>query len=185
MTRKWQGIIAEFYTIDQFVDYLAAIDGAMWSRWHPTFLVLHHTANPSLFMYPSGITRSYLRGATGYYRDELGWSAGPHFFVDDHGVWLFTPMWVPGVHAKSFNANSLGIEMLGNYDVEDPNYGRGSAVLENAIKLIAILSLLFNMGAADLAFHRDEPSTTKSCPGELIDKADIITRVKKIMAKAS
>ena len=34
-----------------------------------------------------------------------------------------------GVHAVSFNSTGVGIEMLGNYDIEDPRTGRGLQVL--------------------------------------------------------
>ncbi len=60
-----------------------------------------------------------------YYRDTLGWPAGPHLFIDERWIWLFSPMAVVGVHAAAGNSYrdnaralhySIGIEVIGYYE---------------------------------------------------------------------
>jgi hypothetical protein len=122
-------------------------------------------------------------GLERYYRNEKGWSAGPHLFVDDQpaGIWVFTPLTTPGVHAKSFNGRSLGLEMLGNYDVEDFDSGRGALVRDHAVAAIAILSAALDIDPEWMMCHRDEPSTTKTCPGNNVDAVVFIQAVKEAM----
>jgi hypothetical protein len=173
----WKGIVGRNFTPDAFREYVA---GLTWGEWQPEFIVLHHTAVPSLAQRPNGFNNASMSGLERYYRDEMGWSAGPHLFVDDQpaGIWVFTPLTTPGVHAKSFNGRSLGLEMLGNYDVEDFDTGRGALVRDNAVAAIAILSNALRVDPDSMMFHRDEPNTTKTCPGRNVDKAAFIRAVK-------
>ena len=59
-----------------------------------------------------------------YYRDTYGWDRGPHLFIDNIWIWLFTPMYDIGIHAKEGNSYrdgrghlhySLGIETVGHF----------------------------------------------------------------------
>jgi hypothetical protein len=174
----WKGIIGKAFTIETFRDY---VGGLSWDEWTPDFIVLHHTAVPSLAQRLNGFNVASMSGLQRYYRDEMGWSAGPHLFVDDQsaGIWVFTPLTTPGVHAKSFNGRSLGLEMLGNYDVEDFDAGRGALVRENAVAAIAILSKTLGIDPDSMMCHRDEPSTSKTCPGNNVDEVAFIRAVKE------
>jgi hypothetical protein len=173
----WKGIVAQNFTPDEFRQY---VTGLTFDEWVPTFITLHHTAEPSLADRPNGFNERSMRALESFYRDEQGWSAGPHLFVDDQsaGIWVFTPLTTPGVHAKSFNSHSLGLEMLGNYDAEDFDSGRGLAVQQNAVAAIAILSKALGIDPETMMCHRDEPSTVKTCPGGNVDKGTFIQAVK-------
>lgn len=100
----------------------------------PDFVVFHHTAVPTLPQWTAGESGlgetaikakrlKRLGGLRDYY-EGLGWSAGPHLFIDDRWIYLFTPMYQVGVHAKWGNAframgrlhYSIGIEVIGNYE---------------------------------------------------------------------
>ena len=177
----WKGIVGKQFTPEEFRRYVAGLN---WGSWRPSFIVLHHTAEPSLAQRPGGFNAASMSGLTRYYRDELGWSAGPHLFVDDQpaGIWVFTPLTTPGVHAKSFNGRSLGLEMLGNYDVEDFDTGRGALVRDNAVAAIAILSNALGVDPDSMMCHRDEPSTSKTCPGNNVDRLAFIRLVKERLA---
>ena len=50
---KWKGMIGQSFTPEQFREYVA---GLSWDDWLPEFIVLHHTAVPSLGQRPSGFT---------------------------------------------------------------------------------------------------------------------------------
>jgi hypothetical protein len=124
----------------QFQTYISSYD---FGSIPPDYIVLHHTANPAASWAPlanapnwdraeSGLPDDLIRakrkhqldGIMAYYRDSLGWTAGPHLFIDERYIWLFSPMSEVGIHAKWGNSfkqagvlhYSIGIEVVGNYD---------------------------------------------------------------------
>jgi len=180
----WRDIVGKGFTKEEFGDYVRTLT---FGAWMPQFVVLHNTSSPTLVQYHGfqarGITgEQWLQNLVGYYRDQMGWSAGPHLFVGDDKIWCFTPLTVPGTHSPSWNAISWGVEMVGEYDEEpfDPN------VRDNAIAALAALHLLRGLDPTSLRFHKEDPKTThKNCPGKNVDKKDIIERVQSAMAAAS
>jgi hypothetical protein len=167
----------------EFPRYLLGITpGAM--KWSPSLVVVHHCAAPSLAQRPDGFTGVHMRNLRDYYNDEMGWSAGPHFFVDEDQVWGFSPVTHRGVHAKSFNGAGIGLEMLGNYDSEDPRSGRGREVVDLTAWAVACLLRRFNLDLSAVRFHRDDPKTTKTCPGRKIDKAWFLSIVESHLVAA-
>ncbi|MFZ4600516.1 MAG: N-acetylmuramoyl-L-alanine amidase, partial [Terrimicrobiaceae bacterium] len=77
-------------------------------------------------------------------------------------------------HAVSFNRNGIGIEMLGDYDSEDPWSGRGLQVLRTTAHVVRSLMAVLNVGKEAVRFHRDDPKTSKTCPGKLIEKGKFL-----------
>jgi hypothetical protein len=133
--------IGKGLTLDQFENYISTYD---FGKVKPDYIIFHHTANPDASWAPigndprtkwdrgeAGASLESLRvkrlgqiaGLRNYYA-SLGWSAGPHLFIDDRFIWLFSPMNTVGVHAKwgnSFRAHTLlhysvGIEVVGYYE---------------------------------------------------------------------
>jgi hypothetical protein len=110
----------------------------------PDYVVLHHTAIPSATWarFPTGAVwdaneagltdqaiydkrKGQLDKLRDYYRDTKQWPKGPHLFVDDRWIWLFTPMYDVGIHAAQGNSYrdsgqrlhySIGIEVIGYYE---------------------------------------------------------------------
>src|SRR4051812_28639705 len=127
-------------TAPAFATYVASYN---FGRIPPSYVVLHHTAIPSTLVnrFPSGAvwdaderglseaqiyqkrTRQ-LDNLRNFYRDTLGWDRGPHLFIDEKYIWLFTPMNAVGIHAKEGNSYtlggklhySIGIEVVGYYE---------------------------------------------------------------------
>lgn len=143
-------------------------------------ITFHHTAFPDLAMRPHGFKVQHLRNLRDYYENQKKWSAGPHLFIDEDQIWPMTPMARRGVHARSFNGSSIGIEVLGNYDLEDPKSGRGLACWRMAAKsgaaILARLGIPINKNS--VKFHRDDPTTSKTCPGSQITKEWILDLMK-------
>jgi hypothetical protein len=172
---KWKGIVGKSFTVEEFKKYVETLQ---WTDWIPDFIVLHNTGVPSLSSYPNGLTSKYINQILAdYYRYEKGWSAGPHLFVDDKQIWVFTPLTTPGVHSPSWNNRTLGVEMLGNYDVEKFNSGRGELVKKNAVAAIAILSDLLGIAPDTMKLHREDPGTDHHCPGDNVNKKLFIKMV--------
>lgn len=173
--------VGKRYTIEAFRAHLEEV---AFGTFRPRYVVLHHTASPSLAMRPQGLTDQHLRNLRHYYENTMGWSGAPHLFIDDRadGIIVFQRLDRRGVHAKSFNADSWGIEMLGYFDKEPFHSGRGAKVRDTSMAALAAMCDRLGVAADTIKFHRDDPKTTKSCPGRLVDKADVVRRVAALMA---
>ena len=109
---NWKPIVGLSFSPADFDRYCHSLT---WNAWRPSFIVLHNTGSPTLAQRPEGFTKVHIDNLVGYYRDTQKWSAGPHLFIDDKQIWVFTPLTMSGVHSPSWNKVSLGIEMLGDY----------------------------------------------------------------------
>jgi hypothetical protein len=167
-------------TRKEFADYL---DSLKFSSFNPTFVTLHHTASPSLAQRPNGFTAQHLQNLLHYYQNTLGWNGAPHVFVDDQGegIIVFQRMDKRGVHAASFNNKSWGVEMLGYYDTESFDTGRGKLVRDNAMHALALMCERLDVNADTIKFHRDDPKTSKTCPGTKVKKAYVVNAVQEII----
>jgi len=177
---NWKGIVGISYNQAGFDRYCHALS---WPAWRPSFIVLHNTAVPNLAQRPNGFTKQHILNLEKYYRDEKGWSAGPHLFIDDRQIWVFTPLNVSGVHSPSWNKIALGIEMLGDYDKDGFEAGRGLKVHQNAVAAIATLSAVLGLNPDTMRLHKEDPLTTHACPGKKVVKNKVIQEVKDLMAK--
>ena len=176
---NWKGIIGASFSPTTFDQYCHLLH---WLQWRPSFIVLHNTSVPSLAQRPDGLTKQHIRGLESYYRDDQKWSAGPHLFIDDCQIWVFTPLTVSGVHSPSWNKLAIGIEMLGEYGTEPFDTGRGQEVQEHAVAAIASLSAVLGLDPTTLKLHHEDPLTThKGCPGKNVSKPKIIKQVQNLL----
>jgi hypothetical protein len=169
-------ILSNAYRPDEFAAYLQTLK---WGAWKPSLVVIHHCAAPSLAQRPHGFQSQHMRNLQSFYESK-GWSAGPHLFTDDDQVWTFSPMTACGVHAVSFNSTGIGIEMLGDYDTEDPWTGRGLQVLTTTCLAVKAILARLQLTPAAIRFHRDDPRTTKTCPGKKITKDAFLAHIDKV-----
>jgi hypothetical protein len=161
---------------DQYVQTVA------FPVWRPQFVVLHNTAAPKLSQWHSVSGQQRMANLQNYYKNQLGWSAGPHLFVADDLIWVFTPLNTSGVHSPSWNAISWGVEMVGDYDVEPFS----PQVRQNAVSAIASMYSALGTDPGTLRFHKEDPLTThKNCPGANVSKPDILQAVADQMASMS
>jgi hypothetical protein len=137
------------------------------------------------------LTIQHIHNIQSFYK-SLGWNRGPHLFVDEDQIFGMTPLGTPGIHAVSFNRSSIGIEVLGDYDSEDPLSGRGLQCMKVAAAATRSLLQWLDLPTNDktVLFHRDDPKTSKTCPGKKVtkdwflglvkDSADYVKPVEKI-----
>lgn len=132
----------------------------------------------------SGFTSQHIRNLEHYYRNpasggKTAWSSGPHLFIDDDQCWGMCSFTAQGVHARSFNARAIGIEVLGNYDEESPYTGRGRDCWTIAIGVSRVLLdwLGLQANATTVLFHRDDPRTNKTCPGSKVEKTWVLEQI--------
>lgn len=163
-----------------FSTYLATLTPPAWA----TAVTLHHTAAPSLAQRPNGFTAQHLSNLRHFYEVTLGWSSAPHLFIDDDQLWGMCDFRKQGVHAVSFNRSAIGIEVLGDYDKESPRSGRGLACWRTAAQATRLIAdwLKLPITPATILFHRDDPKTTKTCPGTKIHKDWIIDLINSAAA---
>jgi N-acetylmuramoyl-L-alanine amidase CwlA len=172
----WKGIVGKGFTAADFEQYARSIHLTLW---RPQFVVLHNTSNPRLADWHQVSGQQRMQNLQHYYRDIEHWSAGPHLFVADDLIWVFTPLDTAGVHAPSWNSVSWGVELVGDYATED--FSR--AVQANAVSALATLHALAGIDPESLRLHKDDPRTThKNCPGANIVKSDVITSVSAALA---
>ena len=157
------------WTAESLRTHLQTISRPLWCE----AITVHHTASPNLAQRPNGFTAQHLQNLKYFYEKEKGWRAGPHLFVDEDQLWGMTEFRERGVHAVSFNGRSIGIEVLGDYDAEDPKTGRGLACWQNAAAAGDVILDWLGVAATvkTVWFHRDDPKTTKTCPGQKVTKS--------------
>ena len=163
----------------------ASLAGHLDGRKRPSWvnsITLHHTAEPSLENRPNGLTIQHIINIREYYKKpkmingvlKPGWKSGSHLFIDEDEIFGICDFAAKGVHAVSFNSSSLGIEVLGFYDTgaEDPKSGRGLRCWSNAAVATKVLLdwLGLKKSKNTILFHRDDPQTSKSCPGTAVTK---------------
>src|SRR5262245_39296810 len=202
----------------EFVDYVAAYD---FGSVPPSYIVIHNTYNPDASWAPIGSNTStwWDRNETGmpvadiqskrkrqldsimvYYRDTNGWTTGPHLFVDERWIWLFTPMYDVGTHAASGNSYhdsagrlhySIGIETIGYFE------HAGWPAAMQTLLATAVQSLRDRLNNFDIvytsqptnrpdlhdhqiSFHRDY--NKPACPGAVITPDYAIPILKKSLS---
>lgn len=160
-------IIGECLTRDEFSDYIK--DKNFGTR-PANRLVLHHTWKPTRNSWKGKET---ILGLKRYYEGK-GWSTGPHLFIADDGIWLFTDMRKNGTHAgPRGNVRSIGIEVVGNYDNE---LWKGETK-KNTLHVIKALQEKLKIDNEQVYFHRD--FSTKTCPGRMIKKPWLFDELSK------
>jgi len=144
-------------------------------------VTIHHTAEPSLAQRPKGFTIQHMRNIQYGYEHERGWDRGPHLFTDEDQIFGLSPLSEKGIHAVAFNSKFIGIEALGNYDSETPKSGRGYQVMDTTAMATAVIlaHLKLQPGPDTVKFHRDDPSTSKTCPGNLVEYEWFLFKVRK------
>jgi hypothetical protein len=170
----WKTIVGKGFTQDEFTAYVAGLGNAPdWVE----FIVLHNTADPTLAHWHDVSGESRMLNLADYYRNVQHWSAGPHLFVADDLIWVFTPLPLTGVHSPSWNAVSWGVEQAGDFSVEVYNSGAGAKVRDNAVHAVAVLSKWAGLDSASMKLHREDPKTSHVCPGKNVIKSNFIQRV--------
>src|SRR4051794_12578958 len=97
----WKPIVNKAFTEKDFRPYVQSVvlPNVAKHGWRPRGIILHHTGSPTLAQWPGTAAgkpitaEQRLRNLEHYYRDDNGWSAGPHFFVSPTNIHAFTPAW--------------------------------------------------------------------------------------------
>ena len=144
--------VGKVWTPESFGEYLRALKKPEWVKK----VCLHHCGEPNLAQRPKGFSIQHIENMKSFYQ-KLGWNRGPHIFVDDDQIFGMTPLSEQGIHAPDFNRNAIGIEVLGDYDKEDPKTGRGEDCWNMAFQTVrAIVDWLgLPINGETIVFHRE------------------------------
>jgi hypothetical protein len=176
--KNWKPIVGLSFNAAEFDTYCHSLQ---WTAWRPSFVTLHNTGVPKLTQRPNGFTKTHINNFVSYYRDTMGWNAGPHLFIDDKQIWVFTPLTVSGVHSPCFNKTALGFEMLGDYETESFKTGRGLAVRKNAVAALATACAILGLDPHTIRLHKEDVCTNHNCPGKNVIKAEVIAEVQALI----
>jgi hypothetical protein len=157
-------------TADEFTAYVQTYD---FGSVPPDFVVLHHTYKPGLGAAADPGSRTWDAGEGGMGTEQIrakrkrqldnlrdifqtknGWDRGPHLFVDDRFIWVFTPMYNPGIHAKWGNQFRSGGRLHYSIGIEAVGYYEHTAWAEPVAHLVghAVAVLQRRLGAFDLSY---------------------------------
>ena len=181
MTWRGRDEALECRTVDEFVQYLHTLN---FTAWKPSGMVLHNTASPTLEQYWNSVPPAErMENLKDYYENDMGWSAGPHAFVDGVSIWVFTDFNVKGVHSPSWNGTRLGIELVGDYDVESDETGMGLNVMELTVALFGECHSFFGWEPSvnSIRLHKEDPATDHDCPGKNVVKSEFLDDVTEYM----
>lgn len=170
------------YTRDEF---RTLISGLQLGAWRPKFPTLHNTAVPSLAQWKAyGPTPQERWGVhLNQYYKNLGWHAGPHFACCPDYIWYLSDLQFDGVSVSCWNGVTVGIEMVGNYEIGGDDFatGDGAKVGDNAAFALAVLCEKYGwkledyvQGQSGLHFHKECARDQHACPGSKVSKAKMI-----------
>lgn len=177
----WTPIVGRGMTLPELQHF---IDGMLFDKWRPNGMVVHNTGAPTLKQWHQVSGEARMRNLTTYFRDQRGWSSGPHAFVADDLIWPFTPFNRPGTHSPSWNGTKLGIEMVADFSTEDDDSGAGLKVKLNTAALFGMIHMKLGLNPDSILLHKEDPRTTHDCPGKDFQKQEFIGLVKDWMNHA-
>jgi len=160
-------IVNRKLNLEEFEGYVSAMN---FSPNNPNKVIVHHSFSPTQKQWKGEAT---MVGLKKIYEGK-GWPSGPHLFIEENGIWLFSPMNQTGTHAKAGNTRSIGIEVVGDYtNVKWPEKTK-----ENVLGAIKILLKKLNLNEDNIHVHREYSQT--ACPGNAITRDWIIQECKNL-----
>lgn len=141
-------------------------------------IIVHHSATPDQKVLDLAAIRRY-------HMSQRGWlDIGYHFCIENlktsgGGVETVAvvgrPLSIKGAHARGHNHDSIGICVIGNYNIDFVPEKH----FEQAAKLCASLCIVFGLTANNVYGHRDFAST--DCPGKLFDIERLRGRIYRLI----
>jgi N-acetylmuramoyl-L-alanine amidase len=143
----------------------------------PDSIVIHHSLTADGTTVSWGAIRKYHMDPAGPYRmRDIGYHFGIELIGDRYEVLLGRLPNVEGAHCKEsgMNHRSLGICLVGNYDLAEPP----AEALEKLAGLVRWLVFNFKISSSRIFRHADFAS--KSCPGSLFPWVQFMEKIRSI-----
>ena len=155
------------------------------NKYKFTQLHIHHTWKPTHRDFNGKNHLALQQGMRNYHINTNGWGdIGHHLALMPDGKWVTgRPFNKTPASIKEWNTGALAVEMVGNFDKEGTGAlnSSGYDILEgkqkeNILALIQYYGQRF--GYDGVKFHREGPRVTKTCPGNSLNKAVMISEAK-------
>lgn len=170
-------------------DFKNLVNSLKWDKgWVPLFPTIHNTGVPDLKTWgrwSPKAQQNWGANLNAYYK-KLGWHSGVHLVCCPDYIWHLCDLERDGISVSCWNHLTIGIEMLGNYEkgYDDWFSGDGLKVKANAVWVLSVLCNRFKWnpaafvkGKSGVHFHRECPQDHHACPGNEVDKQDLVERV--------
>lgn len=119
-------------------------------------IIIHHTHNPNLD----------LLSTHQLHIEKFKWAGiGYNYLIEKDGRIFEGRGLRVGAHAKGNNKDSIGIALVGNFDVTLPE----EIQMKPLIELCLSFMYEYDIEVSKIIGHRELEGVTKSCPGELFD----------------
>jgi len=130
--------------------------------YEPEYIILHH----SLTKDSETVSWSAIRE---YHMDRKGWrNIGYHYGIElvkkTPEIFIGRFEGDSGAHTRNYNKKSIGICLVGNYDLEQPSYEKWDLLL----RLTKNIAFRYEIPIEHILGHR-QIANYKSCPGKLFD----------------
>lgn len=119
-------------------------------------IIIHHTHNPNLD----------LQSTHKLHIERFGWAGiGYNYLIEKDGRIFEGRGLNVGAHAKGNNKDSIGIALVGNFDIHTPDYIQMKPLTELCVGFM----YKYDIEVDKVLGHRELEGVTKSCPGDLFD----------------
>ena len=145
---------------------------ATHSRAKPVrYLVVHHEGGTAEGSSALAIHRYHVKARA---EGGRGWAGiGYHACVEPDGrIAEGRPTWAVGAHAKGYNHESLGLCLVGNYELWQPT----ETMIESAAAWLRWQKAIWPQ--AEVVGHNELPGMATDCPGRFIDMDALRARTK-------
>lgn len=144
-------------SIDEGLDIVETqyeFDGPLLPRSWTDTIVIHHVGVPSGEVSAQSIHNSHLGN---------GWlGIGYHYVIHKDGtIERGRPLMTEGAHAYAHNDHTVGINLTGNFEWEEPTEEQ----LESLVELLTSLCRIFHLPADDSTIVGHEDLNSTACPG--------------------
>lgn len=125
-------------------------------------IVIHHSATKDGRLLSWTAIKRYHVEERGW--ADIGYHVGIELYEGEYVALLGRPWTQVGAHARGRNHDSLGVCLVGNFDLDRPPDGQWLA----AVQCVVWLSRLFGIPVDRVRGHR-EVSEDRTCPGRFFD----------------
>lgn len=143
-------------------------------------ITLHHDGMPSAFTsMDKASVAAHLEQIRQGHRDRNFGDIGYHFLVDPAGrIWAGRPLQWQGAHVKEQNEGNLGICIMGNYEIQQPN----NTQLVATERFVAQAMRHYGVRVNNVRTHREMAPT--ACPGRYLQPQLVAMRRQSSLASA-
>lgn len=138
---------------------------------NPLFIIIHHSLTEDNHTVSWGAIRKYHVEVNGW--TEIGYHYGIELVGDHYEIFKGRMDDQDGAHCIGFNSDSIGICLVGNFDIISPLPAQMVLLkkLVNSLMNIYGIKLENIMGHCDTYGRRGKP-IEKTCPGSKFNMAD-------------